>query len=201
MLLLLAGVIIHSCDKNRTVPCRNGGYAFLGNGVFAPENENVRIGDTLRFYSELPYQQQDQINPNLLINYSNSTLIGGNFLFFKLDSTDKKLLPAGADFLSYSVQGSLTNINGNANAGLNYFYADLQSGYKLKLNILPQQEGLYAIIATSALSNGLRGKNCTNASFDITVTNTNKHLQLYQSAIGRMPDAQTAKQIYCFRVQ
>jgi hypothetical protein len=54
---------------------------------------------------------------------------------------------------------------------------------------------------TNLGSNGIRGQDCTNAGFGMTVINSNKNLHLFQNAMGYAPDALLSKNIYCFRVQ
>ncbi len=62
-------------------------------------------------------------------------------------------------------------------------------------------KGLFYIGVTDLVSSGLVGKNCTNAGFNMTVTNSNKNLNLFQYALGYVPDALLQKSIFCYRVQ
>ena len=62
-------------------------------------------------------------------------------------------------------------------------------------------KGLFYIGVTNLGSQGLVGKDCTNAGFSMTVTNTNKNINLFQYALNYTPDAMLQKSIYCFRVR
>ena len=73
--------------------------------------------------------------------------------------------------------------------------------YELKASVKLLSKGLFYFVVTDLGSQGIRGQNCTNAGFNMTVTNTNKNLHLFQNALGYSPDAILAKSIYCFRVQ
>ena len=59
----------------------------------------------------------------------------------------------------------------------------------------------YVIGVNNLGSQGLSGKDCTNAGFEMTVTNTNKNINLFQYALNYTPDAMLQKSIYCLRVR
>lgn len=87
------------------------------------------------------------------------------------------------------------------NAGKNVFFLELTGTYELKIGFILLQKGLYILGIDDLGSQGIRGKDCTNAAFKMTVTNSNKNLHLFQYAMGYAPDALLHQHIYCFRVQ
>lgn len=80
-------------------------------------------------------------------------------------------------------------------------YSELSSLYSLKIAVVLKQRGMFVFYIPNMVCNGIRGKNCTNASFDMNVTNTEKHFNLFQYALGFPADALHLKNGYCFRVQ
>lgn len=194
-------LLYSSCCKDCTKPCLRGGYAFKAEGSFSPEQDSYKVGDTLYFISVIPKIQQDQINPSITVDYTNSTGIAGNMGFFEFDTTLRKINLSALKFSCFSVTGSVSPIAADNNRGKNYFYLESSATYEVKIGIKPLQKGIFAISVISPSSNGLRGKDCTNAGFEMTVKNTDKNIDLWQYSLGTLPDIQQEKTIYCFRVQ
>jgi hypothetical protein len=69
------------------------------------------------------------------------------------------------------------------------------------LDIKLLEKRLFGIGISNINSNGLRGKDSTNLSFNMIVTNSNMNLSLFQYALGYLADNILAKYIYCFRVE
>ena len=75
------------------------------------------------------------------------------------------------------------------------------SNYQFKGGVICKKKGLFAISVDNLLSIGLRGKNCTNAGFNMTVTNTEKQIALYQNTLNITLDPESVKKIYGFLVE
>ncbi len=195
-------IFLHSgCCKDCTKPCPRGGYVFKAEGIFSPQTASYKVGDTIYFTSLIPKIQQDQINPSMTVNYENSTGILGNIGFFEFDTLSKKIVLSALKFSCFSIAGSVSPIATDNNRGFNYSYNEESIDYQLTIGIKPLQKGNFVISVLSPSSAGLRGKDCTNAGFGMTVTNSDKHIDIWQSSLGRLPDIQEEKTIYCFRVQ
>lgn len=192
---------IQACDKNRTKPCANGGYAFLSEGKITPDQEVYNVGDTIFFESTLPKLQQDQINPTLMGDYSNSVGILGDFFQGEFDTIAHIPIRAGSKFRSFAIEGSVTPSPVSNEVGKTFYYFESALNYKVKFGTILSSKGIFAFNADGAGSLGLPRKNCTNASFKMTLPNNNPHINLYEYAIGRPPDTQQARGLYCFRVQ
>lgn len=190
------------CNKNSTTPCVFGGYSFTVSSEWSPQREIYNIGDTLNLTSAFPTTLIDQINTSLSVDYRNSVGIGGSLTIYKFDTILHEVVDAANEFNYNSVIGTIKNSDSKPSRIKDIFYSELSSSYNLKLNVIPKQKGLYAFFISNLLSNGLKGKNCTNAGFSNTLTNTNKNLNLFQYAMGRPPASQyEIDRIYCFRVQ
>jgi hypothetical protein len=189
------------CNKNGTTPCVFGGYSFAVTSEWTPQKDVYYIGDTIYLTSTFPKKLNDLVNPSFTIDYSNSVGIGGDVGIAAPDSLQRTNRPAKDSFQFISVIGSFIERSGNQNQGINISYIESSSSYQFKGGIICKKKGLYGIAVDNLISMGIRGKNCTNAGFNMNVTNSNKHTFLYQNALGIILDTESEKKIYCFRVQ
>jgi hypothetical protein len=192
------------CNKDGTKPCPNfqTAYSFVVTSEWSPQREIYYVGDTIFFTSTFPKILTDQINPSLAIDYSNSTGIGGDISIYYLDSITHQPVPAKDSFQFVSITGNFLERSINQNQGVNTNYFESSSSYQFKGAIICKRKGIYGFGVADLLSQGLRGKNCTNAGFNMTVTNTDKHLHLHQYALNINPnDAYLQQKGYDFRVQ
>jgi hypothetical protein len=191
-----------SCIKDKTgnTPCA-GGYSFSVTSEWKPQKLVYNIGDTIVLNSSFPKLLFDQIT-NSNIDYSNSSNIQGDLSVYLLD-TITRLPVAGRDSFSIiSITGSFTERTFNQNAGINFNYKEAQGFYEFKGGFICKKKGIYGIGVSDLLSNGIVGAQCKNANFNMTVTNTDKHLFLNQYALNVNPnDPELVKRGYAFRVQ
>lgn len=61
------------------------------------------------------------------------------------------------------------------------------------------KSGIFSFGVGDIYGQGIKGKDCTYASFNVNYLNTDRHLTLYKSALGTTPEINN--RIYCFRVQ
>lgn len=196
-------LVSFSCGKGIFAPgCGRGGsvYSFLASAEWSPQKEVYKVGDTLYLTSIIPKKLTDQINTSIVVDYSNSDGIYGNLTVYKLDTTLKDVLYAADKFDYHNIKGGVLK---TSNLKIKYtYYEEVPSSYNLMLSIVAKEKGIYAIYISNLLSSGLRGKNCTKATFVNTLTNTNKNLNLFQYVMQRPPASQyEIDRIYCFRVQ
>ena len=192
--------IAASCNKNDTKPCYNyTPYSFNVTSEWSPQREVYNIGDTIFLTSSFPKVLLDNIS-NRNIDYSNSTGISGNVTFGRMDTVSKLVNNSFSHFEAIPIIGNVTSISANPEKGINAHYIE-SALYNFKVGIKLKQKGLYVIGVTDLACKGLAGKDCTNAGFNMTVTNSNKNINLFQYALGYTPDALLQKSIYCFRVQ
>ncbi len=187
-------------DKNSSKPCSGGRYSFEVSSEFSPQKEVYNVGDTITFTSSFPKVLYDNVSIQN-VDYSNSLGIGGNFNTAKMDTVLRLALEGLNNFEVINFIGTTSTISNSPNLGVNIRYIENQNNYVFKLGIKLKFKGLYYVGVTDLGSQGITGKDCTNAGFAMTVTNTNKNINLFQYALNYTPDAMLQKSIYCFRVQ
>lgn len=190
-----------SCGKdNGSKPCRGGRYSFVATSEFSPQREVYNVGDTIFFTSSFPKILYDYVSIQN-VDYSNSLGVGGNFNAIIMDTINHRINEGFNNFEIINFIGTSSPISNSPNLGVNILYQENQSHYSIKLGVKLKSKGLFYLVSTDLGSQGITGKDCTNAGFDMTVTNTNKHINLFQYALNYTPDAMLQKSIYCFRVQ
>jgi hypothetical protein len=190
------------CNKDPK-PCPGGGgYAFLATAEWSPQQETYRVGDTLYLMSSIPKTLTDQINTSMIVDYSNSVGVGGNLTLYEMDSSARQVIDAAAKFEVSAVTGSVVNHPDKPQSLRTYSFIENVSGYTLRLRVVPKQKGLFVFFVSDFSSQGIKGKNCSNASFQNTISNGNKNITLFNYAMGRPPASQyEIDRMYCFRVQ
>jgi hypothetical protein len=201
LIIAIQFLLSSGCNKEGTRPCINSGYIFSINSEWSPQNEVYNVGDTLYLISSFPKLLTNQVTSNI-IDYSDATEIGGSYVFYELDTTLRQVKGAIQKFDFFPSKGTIQNGIIVPNEQKLVAYAELANNYSFNCKIVTKAKGIYAFFISNLSCNGLRGKNCTNAGFTNTLTNTNKHISLFEYAIGRPPASQyEVDRIYCFRVQ
>lgn len=199
-LLAVPFLINAKCNKDNSNPCRSVRYSFAVTSNFSPQKEIYNIGDTIYLNSSFPKKLLDAIS-NQEINYSNSLGVGGNLNFIIMDSISRTINYSTSSFAINSTKGQFSFDNNSSTLKVNITYLEDIDNYEFKASIKLLSKGLFYFVMTDLSSQGIRGQNCTNAGFGMTVTNSNKNLHLFQNALGYAADAMLVKNIYCFRVQ
>jgi hypothetical protein len=190
-----------SCSKDKPRLCR-GGYSFRITSEWVPQKQTYKVGDTLYLKSSFPTMLTDQINTSMIIDYSNAVGIGGSYIFYELDSVNRKVNGAVSKFDFLVVDGSIANGIIVPDEQKVISYRELNGTYSFQLKVIPKDKGIFTFFISDLSSRGIRGKNCTNAGFSNTLVNTNKNIHLFEHAMGRSPASQyETERIYCFRVE
>ncbi len=189
-----------SCKKDSSKPCLNiTPFSFNVASNIAPESETYKMGDTLFLNSKIPFAISNNMT-NEQVNYENNTGISGSLTFAYFD-TSAHLLKASFDkFQIVPYIGNYTPINNTPNNGINCSFVEENRNFQFKIGIIPKQKGIYSLAFNDLSSRGLKNKDCTNANFIMTITNSNKNFNLFQYGLGYPPDAYLQQHIYCFRV-
>lgn len=143
-LLIIATQFLLSsgCNKNETKPCVSGGYSFAVTSEWSPQREIYTVGDTIYLTSNFPKFLADQINTSIIVDYSNSTGIGGAAKFYELDTILHTVVGATSklDFISFiGTVGNEVLIPSEAKSVL---YSELSSLYSLKIAVVLKQRGI-----------------------------------------------------------
>jgi hypothetical protein len=195
-------LLFAKCNKDKTGCLSNiTTYSFSANAEWNPQQEVYNIGDTVYLNSLIPKMITDNIS-NTLVNYSNSTGIYSDLGIAYLDTVTRQALPAKDSFKFISLIGSFVERTINKNQGINFLYSETATNYQFKGAVVCLKKGIYSFSVDNCISAGISGKNCTKASFNMTITNTDKHLHLHQYALGVNPNDPFLQQHgYDFRVQ
>lgn len=190
------------CNKDGTRPCFRAPYSFAVTCNYSPEKEIYNIGDTIFIESIFQKTLISLLNISTVVDYSNSTGIGGGIGFGYMDTMNRKAIPARDSFELLPIVGTFSELPNIQNQSININFIETAQDYRFKAAIICKKKGIYGLGVADLYSNGIRGKNCTNAGFVITVTNPNKHLYLHQYALGVDPnDPMLQRTGYDFRVQ
>jgi hypothetical protein len=190
-----------SCNKDGSKPCTMlTPYNFNVTSEFTPQREIYSVGDTIFLKSIFSKVLINSIS-NQQVDYSNSLGVVGNFKAIFMDTTNLIIQESLNKFSTYVFKGDQASIPNSPNSGLSIKYLEDSTTYEFIMSIKLLSKGLFYIGVTNLGSQGLQGKNCTNAGFNMTVINSNKNLHLFQYALGYPADSMLANNIYCFRVQ
>jgi hypothetical protein len=190
------------CNKNKTKPCLNGGYSFAVTSEWSPQQEVYHVGDTIYFTSIFPKTLTDQINTSIIVDYSNSVGIQGDMSIICLDSVAQQAIAARDSFMLFSIKGNFSERPGSQDAGINFNYTEASLSYEFIGAFICKKKGIYGIGPSDLMSRGLKGDNCTNAGFMMTVTNPEKHLYLHYNALHvDTTDIDLQQRGYDFRVE
>lgn len=188
------------CRKDSSRPCQYGTrYGFSVTSSWSPEIETYQVGDTMILTSIFTKNLLD-VQSNSIVQYSNTLGIYGNIVFGIMDSVSHSGMDARSKFQVFGIIGVIEPIENNPEKGVNIKYAE-GNDYSCKVGVIFKEKGIFLLAVSNLGSQGIIGENCTNAGFGMTVTNTNKHFNLFQYALGYPPDALLQPNIYCFRVQ
>ncbi|GAB4093482.1 hypothetical protein [Flaviaesturariibacter terrae] len=161
--------------------------------------ETYQVGDTILLISSIPKVQRDRSGGGEMIDYSGSFALGSNIFLRRLDSVSRRDSGGRYDFTIAPLVGRMTELDFERENGINVYYSE-QAAYELKIAFVPIRAGSYLLSFPDPVSRSLGNRNCTNAAFEMTITNPDKHFNVYQMALGRAFDMREARYVYCFRV-
>jgi hypothetical protein len=195
--LLSTGCSKSKCENDLPV------YSFKVTAEWAPQKETYNVGDTIFLISRFPKVLSDQINPSIVVNYSNAKQIDGGIGFGYLDSANQRSIPSIDSFTLAEVEGSYINIASSQKNRINIAYSENTDHYSFYGAVVCRKPGIYSLGIVDLFCQGVSTTNdCSGAVFDITVTNTDKHLYLHQNALGVDPNNPVLqKYSYDFRVR
>jgi hypothetical protein len=203
VLLITATQIIISSGCKRegnTRPCPSTTpYSFNVTSEFSPQPENYNVGDTIFLNSSFAKSLINNVT-NQMADYSNSAGISGSLTFSILDTATRNIYGSFSSFSQVTFQGNYSQFTSTPNDRVGIYYSE-SSVYNFRVGIICKEKGIFQLAVTNLGSKGIKNKNCTNAGFNMVVSNSNKNINLFQYALGYSPDALLLKNIYCFRVR
>ena len=174
--LILILLINAGCPK----PCIEVNYSFVVHAQINPDIDSVNIGDTIFLSSTFPTKLNDQ-NTSAKVDYSGSTQIGATLGVYELISTDTLAKDAVFNFDYFSIMGWVYNDRTipSPDGTQQLSWAEPSGRYELNVGLIPKVSGVYVLTIGNGISNGQKdGKNCSKASFNITLENTAQHFYL-----------------------
>ncbi len=176
--LLAFAIISSGCPK----PCIEASYSFAANTQISPDLDSIKIGDTLYLISTFPTSLFDQTN-RTIIDYSNANDIESTLSIAQLITGDS--IPKGSvhDFRYTSELGMIYNVANipSPETIQQLRYQQVANNYQIKVGLIPQHAGIFALGIGNGLSNGRNKSNkCEKASFMFTIANTAQHIYFFQ---------------------
>lgn len=175
-------------------------YTFPVTAGFTPEQDSIRVGDTLFLVSEFPTALVP-LGGQQPVDYSGSTGIGSTLNLLRLES-GRTSTPAVASFEYVNVWGRIYNSTDipSPERVQQLRFEENDGKYKLRVGLIPKEPGIYSLIVGNGLSNGrFFGDRCLRAAFQITVDNPNPHMH-YLKTHTDTPLEQIPRIHYLFKV-
>lgn len=197
---IFAGIVLTPLLTSCPSPCIEANYNFNVKAKFIPEQESIQIGDSLFLISDFPVQLTDNVSGQS-VDYSNAKVIGGTLGLGEISSGN--LSGAVDKFDYFAFNGKIYNDKSVPSSASvqQTSYQELNQFYKLKIAIIPKQEGVFLLDVPDAISNGRsNGKNCEKAEFQITLGNSDQHLYYVEEYLKIPPSSQNKRYGYCFKV-
>ncbi len=149
--------------------------------------------------SNIPKTLTDWINPSIVVDFSNSVAIGGVIGMAYVDTILRIPVPGRSKFDFFPIHGTIGENSIAADQALTFTYSEQSSVYSFKGAIICKQKGIYILSVSDLKSPGIRGENCSNADFGMSLTNSEKNLDLYEFATGITLDTDGRKQGFALR--
>jgi hypothetical protein len=196
---LLSIIFIYSVGCRK--PCRNYHYVFKGTGAFSPEEDSIKVGDTVWYSSSIPEQMMDTFMKQT-IDYSGASNFATD-INFTVVSYDDPTTGAIDSFLFIPGKGSVSNNPLAPKASKYVVYSEQAGNYEFSFGIVAQKKGIYSL-TTVDIENSR--KDCSDAYISLRLTNANTH-QCYLNSIyfpgspwGDVIPPIVQTHSYCFKV-
>lgn len=202
LILVLLSLISSSCNKIK-VNCIDNGYSFKISAKLFPDRDSVHTGDTIWLEIITPTSLTD-ISSNKLIDYSGALNLDNAIGFIRFTGDGSFSDPGGIysanDFTVNATEGRI--VNNPATEGFREFsFSENNNLYWLKIAIVPEKTGIYAIALSDGVNVNRASDKCTKSSFAVSIENTNQHLYFYQNnRPGYLISTYESEHMYCFKV-
>lgn len=174
--LVVIYIINSGLQCNKHIGCADAVYNFeMGIKAF-PDNESIRIGDTVWLALDEPTTQTD-LQTGRMIDYSNASNLGTAISMAELLSANNINTEANSFFKFTLIIGSEVP-RPDTNKFKEYSFAETNNHYKFQVAIIPMKVGVYKIFISNAANVYRKNNRCTKADFGINFKNTNQHLYL-----------------------
>jgi hypothetical protein len=188
-----------SCVRN----CVDENYSFAINNSFYPDKDTISIGDTIWMEVDAPTTNMDLMRQQP-VDYSGAANLGTAISFLKLLPGSIEMsnaIESAHDFKLVLVEGRQVD-NPFVNKVREFLFTERDAHYHFKLGMIPTSSGDFIIDASNSAGTYRKQNKCTKAGFEITISNTDQHLYIYQNARpGYEISGYEQTHIYCFHVR
>ena len=178
-------------------------YNFNVNCQFSPDMDSIKVRDTIYLTVAFPTSLKDQ-NSGHIIDYSNSDDIESTLRIAQLVEGDSLSEGAAGDFKYYSSLGRIYNSTAIPSPELvqQLKYQQIGSDYQLKVGLIPQQTGIFALAIGDGVSNTRNNSNkCKKQVLNLLFP---EHLNMFIISKTGGPDIiyllLKFQNLYCFKV-
>lgn len=168
-----------------------------------PDYKEVQTGDTLWMYLRSPKRFIDAISGQE-IDFSNAANLGVDITFYQFaeDSNGAKYLNPAVKYFNYHlVKGRFLPDDRGSSYNLDYNFQESDSTYEFQLGIVPKSKGEFLISPYDVSNVYRKNARCPRAAFQITLTHTNQHLDIYNDFRPGFELAYEKRLYYCFKVK
>lgn len=156
-------------------------YTFAVTARFIPEQDSIRMGDTLYLVSEFP-SAMVPVGEHEMVDYTNSIRISNTLRIGELVSNE--IVPSGAvdKFEYFIASGNIYNSKNIPSPDMvqQLVYEEVPGKYILKIGLIAKSRGVFAFGIGNGGSSGKVNDKCLKANFLTSITNLNPNLKLYE---------------------
>lgn len=202
LLLIIAIASTFGTCKKSGLDCASADYSFKASAVAYPDNDSIRIGDTIWIKSNIPSSLADQ-KSNQTIDYSNASNLSLSMQLLKL--TGGSVNDPGASY-SANKFSYFTSIGAQINDPFiegqrTFSFLEQNKFYNLHIAVIPKEKGIYLMAISNAVNVYRNSDKCTKANYEINFGNTKQHLFFYQNnRPGYIITNYEQTHSYCFKV-
>ncbi|HSC53640.1 MAG TPA: hypothetical protein VLC98_08475 [Phnomibacter sp.] len=204
IIFLLGGICIFAECNRSPFGCFESTWQFQIPMQIYPDNEEVKIGDTIWMQLSSPKHFTDAISGQD-IDFSQAANLSTNITFYQFaDSGNgiKYLKPAVAFFDYKLVYGRFLPDDRGASYNVDYNFKETDSSYEFKLGIVPKLTGEFVFAPYDVSSVYRKNAKCPQAAFQYAIINTNQHLKTYLDFYpGHVLSSLEKRIVYCFKVK
>lgn len=191
VVFLFLTTVFATCTKD----CSRTNYSFQMTASAVPDEDSIRIGDTIWIEVNEPVTLQDLKTYNN-VNYAGAVNLGTYIGFQEIIGSVPQITNVAKDF-DVKVNVGLIVTSSNPELFKEYLFTERDGKFCFKVGIVPRRSGTFRINLGSAANVYTSTNPCSKASIDFNFANTKQHFYLYPNGNGTLPGGGT----YYFKVK
>jgi hypothetical protein len=174
-ILLLIGIASLQFQCNKGLRCAETVYGFGISIKAYPDNEILKIGDTLWFDINEATTLKD--GTGNMVDYSGAVNLGCVVNFDRL-SPANQFTEASADRFRFLLNKGQQTQSIDATFAREYLFREENGLYLFQLGIIPKDTGTFRVLFSDAANVYRKQDKCTKATFSLLFKNTDQHYYL-----------------------